>query len=112
MTVENLPFGSPKKDNITSPRSAAKSVKKSTCARIPGYVLNIDRPYEGNTDALLTAYRLKPFAVSPKKSIDQAHTTCSVILDKGSKRRGLLSCPCTVGEITDIYLGTPYNEKI
>ena len=111
MTAENLPFGSPKRDKIATTHVAAKSPNKPSCARIPGYVLNIERPYEGNTDALLTAYRLKPFAVSPKKPIGQAHTTCSVILDKGSKKRGLLSCPCSVGEVTDIYLGTPFNEK-
>ena len=112
MTAEHIPFGKYKPSKMYNGKKMSLSGHKELCGRIPGYELMLERKYEGETDALVTAYRLKPFPPPvPSKPIEQPTAACEVVMDEGSKKAGLMSCPCSAGELVDIYVGTPYNDE-
>ena len=80
-----ISFGKFKQKSNNKPSSQGNGdSEKQRCGRIPGYELTLDRPYEGETDATMTAYRLKPLPPpTPRTPVEQPYSACEVLMEKG-----------------------------
>ena len=109
-TAEDLPIDQPNRTVVEKTEIKVTPSKKEEPALLPGYMIWLDRGYIGASNAMMTAYRLKPFPqkVEEEKQ-EQPQSGCTLIATPGSKS-GLASCPCSAGALVEIYVGTPSSE--